>query len=234
MAQARDYWAGERDDRWRVNSHWKDGLDDQAWAEVGQLHLDITSFFAQAVGRPAELGDVVEWGCGGGANAVAFAPLATSFGAADVSPESIAETQRQVAAVCVTPVRPILVDIENPEQAVAGLEGSYDTFLCFYVIEATADAEEALRIVSVAERILRPGGLAVMQVKYRTHARSTKSFRRDYNRNLGNMTTFDIEEFWLAAERRGLQPRLITLVPRTLLDARYAYFGLTKPGPSSS
>lgn len=66
------------------------------------------------------------------------------------------------------PVEPVHVDIENPERAVDGREGSCDTFVCLYVLELTAGPEEALRIVRIAERLLVSGGLAFIQVKYRT------------------------------------------------------------------
>jgi hypothetical protein len=59
-------------------------------------------------------GRVIEWGWAwGGANTVAFAPLASLFVAADVAPNSVKECRRQVQAVCDTPVEPLQIDIEN-------------------------------------------------------------------------------------------------------------------------
>jgi SAM-dependent methyltransferase len=229
IADARNYWSTSSGEAWPSDSHWRNGLGDEAWLEVGRDHLSIFHRFATGLDLPSSPGRVIEWGCGGGANAVAFAPIASTFLAADVAPESVTECVRQVRAVCQTPVEPVHIDIEDPERAVDGREGSCDTFLCLYVLELTAGPEEALRIVRIAERLLVSGGLAFIQVKYRTADRRTRGHRRDYRRNLANMTTFGIDEFWLRTIDCGLIPKLITLVPRNRLDARYAYYALTKP-----
>jgi hypothetical protein len=229
IADARNYWSASSGESWPSNSHWRNGLGDEAWLEVGRDHLSIFQRFAKGLDLPPSPGRVIEWGCGGGANAVAFAPTASRFLAADVASESVTECLAQVRAVCQTPVVPVHIDIENPERAVEGREESCDTFLCLYVIELTAGAEEALRIVRIAEQLLVSGGMAFIQVKYRTAARRTRGHRRDYRRNLANMTTFGIDEFWLRAIDCGLTPKLITLVPRNRLDTRYAYYALMKP-----
>jgi hypothetical protein len=83
--------------------------------------------------------------------------------------------------------------------------------------------------VRIAERLLVDGGIAFVQVKYHNADRNTRGHKRNYRRNLANMTTFGIDEFWLRAQECGLTPRLITLVPRNRLDSRYAYYALTKP-----
>jgi hypothetical protein len=228
IRDARRYWTDESGSQWLTNSHWRGGLDDDVWLDVGQEHLALFMQFAKALDRPSDLGVVIEWGCGGGANAVAFAPHATKFIAADVSAESVAECARQVGATCDTPVESVLIDIEQPEQAVAGLAQTCNIFLCLYVLELTAGPAEALRILEIAERLLISGGMAFVQVKYHTSDWRTRGHKRNYRRNLANMTTFGIDEFWVAAEECGLTPRLVTLVPKNRLDSRYAYYALTK------
>jgi hypothetical protein len=226
---ARGYWTGESGERWLSDSHWRGGLDDETWHEVGQEHLAMFEMFAKGLDRQGGLGVVIEWGCGGGANGVAFAPRAEKFIAADVSADSVAECIRQVAVACDTPTEPVLIDIEHPEQAAAGFAGTCDTFLCLYVLELTAGPEEALRILRIAERLLVSGGMALIQVKYHNMDGRTRGYTRNYRRNLASMTTFAIDEFWLRAQDCGLTPRLLTLVPRNRLDSRYAYYALEKP-----
>lgn len=229
LRDARGYWTRESGERWLSDSHWRGGLDDELWLEVGNDHLELFQTFAKALDRQGDLGVVIEWGCGGGANAVAFAPSAEKFIAADVSADSVAECIRQVQAVCDTPVEPVVIDIEHPEQAAQDREDTCDTFLCMYVLELTAGPEEALRIIRIAERLLTSGGVAFVQVKYHNADPHTRGRTRNYRRNLANMTTFGIDEFWLQAQDCGLTPRLISLVPRNRLDSRYAYYALTKP-----
>lgn len=229
IADAGEYWQDTDSSAWSSDSHWRSGLGDEAWAEVGRDHLAMFRGMAQALDKTPPYGVVVEWGCGGGANAVAFAPLAAEFIAADISAASVAECERQVGEVCDTPVTGVVIDIEHPELAVADRANSCDVFVCVYVLELTAGQEEALRILRIAERLLVSGGMAFVQIKYRTPSVLTRGYGRNYRQNLANMTTFGIDEFWSRASECGLTPRYVTLVPENRLDRRYAYYALTKP-----
>jgi hypothetical protein len=229
VSDAGEFWSTPEETGWSASSHWRSGLGDDAWLEVGREHRVIFDRFAKALDFTTSAPVVIEWGCGGGANAVAFAPTAERFIAADVAAESLAECERQIQAACDTPSESLLIDIAHPERAIAGLEESCDVFLCLYVLELTAGPEEALRILRIAERVLVGGGLALIQVKYHTADAETRGYRRNYRRNVSSMTTFGIDEFWLHAAECGLVPRLVTLVPENRLDSRYAYYALTKP-----
>jgi SAM-dependent methyltransferase len=231
LEDADSYWADTDGVAWQGNSHWRGastiGSDDE-WLSIGAEHLRLTRRLAPDVfdgHRPR----VVEWGAGGGANAVHFAPLATEFIATDVSDASLDECARQVASVCDTPFRSVLVDLADPEAAVPVVGSQCDLFICFYVLELVPSAEYGLRVLHIAHEVLRPGGVAVVQIKYRTANRRTKSHVRRYRRNVANMTTYAIDEFWVAAERCGFSPDGVVLVPKNRLDERYAYFCLTKP-----
>lgn len=205
-------------------------MEADAWLEIGREHWAIFSQFARSMDYGAELGTVLEWGCGGGANAVAFAPHAEKFIGADISEESLAECERQVRATCATPIETRRIDLSCPEDAAAGLEDSCSTFLCLYVFEVTSGPEEVRRILRIAEQTLVSGGTAFVQMKYHTDDRRTHGRPGvRYSRNLALTTTFAIDEFWSLAGSCGLEPKLITLVPQNRLDVRYAYFALVKP-----
>lgn len=234
LADARTYWTGAAAPEWEANSHWRGGIGDEAWLEVGADHLAIFRKFRKALDSPPDLGVVIDWGCGGGANAAAFAPISERFIAVDVSRASLAECVRQVRTVCSTPIESVHIDIEHPERAIAGLERSCDVFLCLYVLELTAGPEEALRILRIAERLLVPGGMAFVQMKYHPSGGRRPTFKRDYRRNLANMTIFGIDEFWSLSVDCGLTPQLLTLVPENRLDRRYAYYALTKPAAGAA
>lgn len=230
VKDAGDYWAGLDDDpAWEGNSHWRSGLGEEHWRTVGAEHMAIFSTFAKALDLPTTPGVVVEWGCGGGANAVAFAPIADKFLAVDISRDSLDECVRQVAMVCDTPVEALHIDIKHPERAAEGREDSCNTFICLYVIEVLPSAEEVKRILRIAELMLVPGGVAFVQMKYHTTDWRPRPYKRNYYRNLSTMTTFGIDEFWALAQESGLTPRLVSLVPENHLDTRYAYYALTKP-----
>src|SRR5215212_379905 len=61
----------------QYSSHWRGAFaDDKVWLSLGEEHLRLYKEFERLLGATRPLGQVIEWGCGGGANAVHFAPLA--------------------------------------------------------------------------------------------------------------------------------------------------------------
>lgn len=227
--QAARYWSAAAGPAWEANSHWRSGIGDQAWLEVGNDHWTMYQTFARALDLPRP-GVVLEWGAGGGANAVAFAPHAQRFIAADISQDNLDECIRQVRATCTTPIEARPIDLTQPEQAVVGLAANCDVFLCLYVIELTAGTDAVRAILNIARTVLMPGGMALVQIKYHTGDRRTLGRAGvTYERNLASTTTFTVEEFWSLAIACGLIPQLITLVPENRLDCRYAYYALTTP-----
>ena len=158
------YWDQPETEAQRYNSHWRghgDFSDDDRWLSVGRQHLELFETFARGVGLERPLSRVVEWGCGGGANAVHFAPLAGEFVGVDVAQASLDECGRQVAtAAPATSYVPVLIRAEDPEAACAGLEGQCDLFLCVYVFELLSSPDYARRVLKAAHRMLRPGGMA--------------------------------------------------------------------------
>lgn len=227
---AQAYWAAGADNAWRNNSHWRDAdaFQEADWLAVGREHLALFRRLARAAEAPECLGRVIDWGCGGGANAVHFAPYADELVAVDVSPASVEECRRQVASVCDTHVEGVVVTLSDPEEALVRLPGPCDLFLCLYVLELVPSQAYGLRLLDVAREALREGGLAFIQAKYSTDDPATQPHRRGYRRNLANMTTYRIDELWVAAAERGLEPLAVSLVPQNELDERYAYYLLRR------
>lgn len=171
---------------------------------------------------------MVDWGCGGGANAVATAPSAGEMVLVDLSDETLEECRRRVGEVSDTPVTTVRIAVEDPEAAAERVAGC-DLFMCFYVLELVPSQEHAARILRIAAEALVPGGLAVVQFKYDDGALTSTSRHRGYARHLAHMTTYAIPDFWQLAVDVGLRPRMLTLVPENELDRRYAYLAMTKP-----
>ena len=236
-AVARDaarYWTGGDDRRFRNNSHWREGgvMDAATWDQIGRQHLDLWRQFAAFAGLDPSPRRVVEWGCGGGANAVHFARITERFVGVDVAQSSLDECGRQLKREGLAErYEPVLADVEKPEAAAGGIAEPCDLFLCTYVFELIPGPDYAHRLLRIARGLLRPGGAAVVQIKYATDDPMTRPRRWAYRLNLANTTTFRVEAFWTLAEDCGLTPRTLTLVPKQPLvgDERYAYFLLTRP-----
>ncbi|MEJ2867228.1 class I SAM-dependent methyltransferase [Actinomycetospora sp. OC33-EN08] len=230
VADAARVWSDDSSDSWAEDSHWRGGgrIDDDRFAAIGAEHLALFDRLAGTVGGRQHLGRVLEWGAGGGANAVAFAPRADEFVAVDVAAASLPECARQVRAVCDTPVVEILVDLAAPESALGTIPRPVDVAVCLYVLELVPTPAYGLRVLGVLADALAPDGLAFVQIKYDTGRLRTRSRRRNYRRNSANMTTYRLDEFWTAAGTVGLEPLAMTLVPENDLDERYAYLLLRR------
>jgi SAM-dependent methyltransferase len=227
-ADAQAYWTGAQGSTWAADSHWRSGLADKDWQDLGSEHWSIWQKFARAVGADAPLKRVVDWGCGGGANAVAFAPHCAEYVGVDIVPANVRECENQIAMSCGTPFKGVVIDANQPEIGARDIP-KCDLFICFYVFEALPTPEYGLRVLKIVADLLEPSGYAIIQIKYRTGWR-TASRRRGYrSTTLPTMTSYRIDEFWNAALGCGLRPQLIHLVPRNALDERYAYFLLGAP-----
>lgn len=227
IAEAAQYWSTPAAHAWRGNSHWRDGIPGQ-WERVGDDHLALFGKLARVLDRAPSMGTVVEWGSGGGANAVAFAPGADRFVAVDVARASLEECERRTRAVCDTPFQPVLIEVEHPEQAVEHIgRGTCDVFLCLYVIELLPSRDYARRVLDIARELLGPSGVMFVQIKYRDNA-DRSPHKRNYARNLASQTIFPIDTFWQIATAHGFTPEVVSLVPRNDLDRNYAYLLLTR------
>lgn len=227
-SDAEAYWRDSGHPGWQSNSHWREGMPDN-WDGIGASSLALAERLARITGEPLPSRRTVEWGAGGGANAVRFAPRCVEFIAVDIARESLVECEQQVALVTSTPIRTVLIDVAEPETAIAGIgPASCDLFLCLYVMELVPSQSYGLRLLDIAAQLLAPAGVALIQTKYSTTAPSSLSRRRAYRRDLANMTTYPIEEFWIEAGKRGLRPLTVTLVPEDPLDERYAYYLLVR------
>jgi len=225
------YWSAERGDRLRNDSHWRsgskfDGTD--RWAVMGQEHLQLFQRLRRTVAEPAPLKRIVDWGCGGGANTVAFAPLAQEIIGVDIASDSVEESARQVALACSTPFVKVLTDIARPEETARDIPRPCDLFLCLYVLELVPTQAYGMRIMRIAYNLLGPGGQAFVQIKYATGSWRTRPRRRSYRSAVAG-NTYRIEEFWTASAGIGFRPETVVLVPKNDLDEHYAYFLLSKP-----
>lgn len=233
-ADAQSFWSRPAGPWWEEQSHWRGGpmfATGDLWSRLGRDHLELVDKGARAVGWEWQRPRVVDWGCGGGANAVHLAPRASEFIGVDIAEATVDECRRQVATVCSTPFTSVVIEVNAPESAAEAIK-SCDLFVSFYVFELIPTPEYGERLLRIAAEALVPGGLAVIQIRYSDGTWRTGSRRRSYRSGFADMTTYRIDEFWELSARCGLVPHLVTLVPRNELDRRYAYFVLSKPAPS--
>jgi 2-polyprenyl-3-methyl-5-hydroxy-6-metoxy-1,4-benzoquinol methylase len=160
--QAQSWWTRPPEHKRSMYCHWRDGFDADTWLAIGRESFDLCQQFARAISFPMPAKRVVEWGCGGGANAVHFARGADAFVGIDVTDENLDECRRQMGSMGLDNFQPVKIDIPDPESALSRVAGPVDLFLCLYVFEVFPSPEYGSRVLRIAHQMLRPGGMAMV------------------------------------------------------------------------
>ena len=231
IREASEYWVGMEHAEARVNAHWPDAGSfdaDGRFREIGQRNL---RFFEMLGGPVRDLGTVLEWGCGGGANVAAFGPESDEYIGVDVSAATLSRAAATAVEHGVERFTPLRIPVDRPESVLTDRSDPVDVFVCTYVFELLPSRDYGRRVLTLAARLLRPGGRAFMQFKYHPGPIGGDHRRGVYARRLSNNATFTLEEFWSACEQLGLTPRSVILRPTDELvdDVRSAFLVAIKP-----
>ena len=131
---------------WRGRGRW---ADDSAWKNVGAKHVELYRQLCALSGRQTPVRSMMEWGPGGGANAVTFARQMTRIYGVDISPANLQECGRQLDAMGYSAFRPIEIDASAPEVSVTSIESPVDFVLCTAVFQhfpSKAYGERVMRV----------------------------------------------------------------------------------------
>jgi hypothetical protein len=216
-------------------SHWAGAgpwQDREKWLALGRVHFDMYEQLCLFTGTRRPIGSAVEWGSGGGANAIHFVQEVQTFCGIEIARASLDECGRVLAEAGFQGFQPVLISAENPEQALALAPGPFDLFLSTYVFELLPGRSYGERILRIAWQMLGPGGLALIQIRYDDGTPRSSQKNLDYFRNASRFTSYRVEEFWVLAQKLGFQPKYVTLVPQKVPGFSgdlYAYFAMSKP-----
>jgi SAM-dependent methyltransferase len=242
VQQSQAYWQNQNSENFESNSHWHGSgpfVSGELWDQLGRVHLELFEKAADwAIGAASNrdsfnrpMNRVVEWGCGGGMNAVHFALRTERYIGVDISKASLDECAKQVLEKTGKSIEPVLITASQPEAVHRFIADGIDLYLSTYVFELVPSPSYGLRLLKVAFDLLRPGGLALIQIRYNQGEMVQFSKRRNYVNNLAVMTSYSIDEFWVEAMEIGFKPLFVTLSPKkTEIDGigRYAYFAMLK------
>ncbi len=236
---ANRYWNNFENPQRATDSHWRGHgpfADDALWLKLGRTHHELLQQQLSSQSRPFAPCRVVEWGCGGGMNAVHFGRGAQRYYGVDLSPQSLAECARQMAAEGLPGFVPVLVDANEPRSALAVINEPCDLFICTYVFELLPGVEHALQILQLAFDLMAPQGQALVHIRCPTASLGGRSRPWDYEGNMTHNVTFSIPVFRAACEAQGfvvlgVQP--VAAVPE-LNEKNYAFFVLEKPATAAA
>ncbi|MEZ5564853.1 MAG: class I SAM-dependent methyltransferase [Gammaproteobacteria bacterium] len=216
-------------------SHWVDTgpwQDRDKWLALGRVHFEMYEQLCKAMGTPRPLRNAVEWGSGGGANAIHFIHEVKEYCGIEIAQASLVECERVLAEAGFNGFRPVLVSAESPETALELAPEPFDLFLSTYVFELLPSRSYGERVARIAWQLLKPGGLALIQIRYDDGSPRSTQKNADYFRHASRFTSYRVEEFWTKMEAIGFQPLYVKLVPRLVAGYSgdlYAYFAMRRP-----
>ena len=221
-AEAAAFWSTDNA-KHRVWSHWRDNSSSGAWGLFGGLARTMVDHLMRATDEP-EPSRVIEWGVGGGANAVQF-PKATYYGV-DISFPSLAEGERQYRKAGGRDFRSCPISINDPE-SIGLLVTDCDLFLSTYVFQHFLGKKYGARVLRVAYDTLRPGGLLVIQIRTGMQASPNRPYSEDFTRT----ATWTGSSFSRLLSVCGFNVILTRPVER---PNDYIYFGAQKVNPKEA
>lgn len=193
--EAVDHWSSP-ESKSRSQAHWVDSgryENDEHWLSGGVRHHQIYCRWAEEYGRDlsSECRTMLEWGPGGGSNAVAFLETFIKFCGVDICWETLVECRSQVYKRCGVDSQVWIhkIGINNPEEVIK-LVPLQDLFLCTAVFQHFPYPEYGLRVLSIARNVLKPSGIAYIQ--FRTPFRTSGWRKRRAKRYFDNVARFNL------------------------------------------
>lgn len=166
---------------------------------------------------------VVEWGPGGGANALAFLKhFGGEYIGIDISKENLDEAARICNDTTCGSFTKCHIDIQNPEAVLEFIQPkSVDLFISTAVFPHLPDKEYAKKVIEIAAVLLKPNAVCMLHVLNSDEIKSTYG---DYNKDVHRNTVFTYEETVALISEVGL---VNVLCVRDSI-ATYSYYVATK------
>lgn len=206
---AADFWSMTSHEVIRELSHWEGSgtfQENDAWSNIGKQHFSLYRELCLSTGRTQPVRRMLEWGTGGGANAVAFADEVDTFVAVDISETNLEECIRQMARVGFVAEKkfvPVLFDISSPESVLDMVDEPVDFFLSTAVFQHFPSKSYGERVTRTAFELLAPGGIALIQTREDDGSERHRPKTDNYVRNFSSFTTYKPGEYLDIAQDIG-------------------------------
>jgi hypothetical protein len=195
---------------WRGRGRWR---DDRVWRSIGARHFAMYEQLCLLARRPRPIRSMLEWGPGGGANAVAFAPEVEKFHGVDISAANLDACGRQLESIGFEGWHPVEIDANRPGECLDVVTTPIDFFLSTAVFQHFPGKAYGAEVVRIAHRLLASPGIALIQIRYDDGSEILQPKRRDYAKNAVTFTSYRIDEFWQIASDAGFEVLSVALSP---------------------
>ena len=206
---------------WNTNpdtglSHWcGSGIwQREHFENVGNKHFEMFENLCKFTGVSRPIHRMVEWGPGGGVNAIRFSKEVSKLYCVDISENNLAECGRQLLGY--TGFRPIHINIDHPENVFSHIQEPCDLFLATALYPHFPSKEYGINITKIAYQLLSPSGLAILHILIDDGSNQYRPKKRNYQSQPHAFTTYRADEFWNIATYIGFKPLYITWVCSSL------------------
>lgn len=217
-----NFWNYDSKDFIKGFSHFKGYgkfKDEKLWDQLGLENLARFEIL-KILSDTDVIKSMLEWGVGGGANAVKFSREIDDFYGVDISSASISECEIRIKTESQSTFNYWLaqIHIDNPEE-VYDFVPKVDFFLCTSVFQHFPNPEYGKRIAKLAYNMLKDDGIALIQIRYGEY----KDYS-NYVENASKFTLYPLPVFKDLITKIGFKFLSVTLDIQT----RYAYYYLQK------
>lgn len=213
------------------NSHWR-GIgrwrDDTKWRSIGANTVQLLSECAYFVRKPPFTSKlrVLEWGPGGGSNALAMNRFAERYYGVDISAKNLAECRRMLAEEGIQDYfQPVL--IESSLTAVdKSVDAPIDVFVSTAVFQHFPSKDYGVEVLKTVKRISSSDFMGVVQIRYDNGNEKFAPIQdiSEYEEKHITATSYQIDEFWTILRKVGFSPRYLKV---SNSDVNYATFLFT-------
>jgi cyclopropane fatty-acyl-phospholipid synthase-like methyltransferase len=226
LCDAASFWSDHADKtRIRDLSHWRgEGrwTNDRSWRAIGDENFHRFSQFCQRLEITHPPRVMLEWGPGGGANAVRFAREMEVYYGVDISRANLAECSRQLTNIKGCKSQLHMIDISHPEEYLRRIPESVGFFLSTSVFQHFPSQRYGQDIVRLAAALLADRGIAVIQIRYEDGNPKYAAKTSDYIENAVTMTSYPLQDFHATCQSAGFHVESVELCKAI----NYAWFFL--------
>lgn len=186
-----------------------------AWeGKAGLSHWDGPGGWAEEVLTRAQfgydLGNVLEWGSGGGVVAVKLAALSGQYFGVDIHPDTRARTLERTKPVCAAS------HVFSPEQVPGIGARSMNTIISTAVFQHFHSHAYAEEVLAEMHRLAAPGAKGLIQTRYG----ASPPEGGPYCDRMVGATAWHVEDFWGLLAKHGFEPVGVELQT----EPRYAWY----------
>ena len=214
--------ASQRDfSHWLGEGRWK---NHKKWFEIGEQHYKMFKELVSISNCNLSFDTMIEWGPGGGSNAIAFSRKFQTYYGVDISVANLMECEKQLQKNNYKGFRQVLFNDLNDKILIDIIHEPVSFFLSTAVFQHFPSKEYGARVLKIIYQILDNNGIALIQIRYDNGSSLFRDKKINYTKNVATFTSYKIDEFWDLLIELGFSPLLCKLNT----ENNYAYYFIQK------